>query len=87
MGRRMLYSWLLNPLLDAQDIQKRLDIVDYFFNNYQVLIDVRELLSEINDLERIVGKIGLNRANARDFRAMFNSLLKAEKLSAFNRIQ
>ncbi len=80
MGKRTLYHWLLNPLLDYKEISRRLDIVEYFFKNATLLNDVRDLLSGVNDLERLVGRIGLNRANARDYKAIEFSLLEIEEL-------
>ncbi len=80
MGKRTLHEWLMNPLLDYKEIGKRLNIVDFFVQNLEILNDVREILGGINDLERLVGKIGLNRANARDHKAIEHSLLEVEKL-------
>ncbi len=80
MGMRELHNWLLNPLLDYEQVQKRLNIVDYFFQNVELLNDVRDILGRINDLERLVGRVGLNRANARDYRAIESSLLEVEEL-------
>lgn len=74
MGRRMLYSWVINPLLDLGAINKRHEIVDYLYNNYELLNEIRRLLAEVSDTERIVGKIGLNRANARDIKGLQLSL-------------
>lgn len=80
MGKRALYSWLLNPLLDFVEVSKRLKIVEYLFQKADLLQAVRNLLGGVNDLERIVGRIGLNRANARDYKALEYSLLEVEKL-------
>lgn len=74
MGRRMLYSWVTNPLLDLGAINERHEIVDYLYNNYELLNEIRRLLAEVSDTERIVGKIGLNRANARDIKGLQLSL-------------
>lgn len=74
MGRRLLYSWILNPLIDKKSIIKRQELVEKFFNNQDSLEKVREKLENINDIERIAGKIGLNRANGRDFNALQLSL-------------
>jgi DNA mismatch repair protein MutS len=78
MGKRMLYSWILNPLLDLDTLEGRLDTVDAFYSDFELLSETRELLSNISDVDRIVGKIGLNRANARDLNALSESLHKME---------
>ncbi len=80
MGRREIHNWLLGPLLDISLVKKRLGIVDYFFQNSGILSEVRDILGKVNDLERLVGRIGLNRANARDYKAMEYSLLEIERL-------
>lgn len=74
MGTRLLYGWILNPLISKKEIDERLKIVEIFFQNQNLLDSVREKLEGINDIERIVGKIGLNRANARDLKALQVSL-------------
>ena len=74
MGSRLLYRWLLNPLIDKKGIDERLDMVDRFVKDTDRQNKIREELSSINDIERIVGKIGLGRVNARDFNALQTSL-------------
>lgn len=80
MGRRLLYSWILNPLINKKDIDGRLNIVESFFKAKEVLDSVRTNLDRISDIERIVGKIGLNRANARDLKALQVSLESIKEL-------
>ena len=74
MGTRLLYGWILNPLISKKEIDERLKIVEIFFQNENILDSIRGKLEGINDIERIVGKIGLNRANARDLKALQVSL-------------
>ena len=77
MGTRLLYAWVLNPLINKKEIDDRLSVVEKFFENEDTLNEVREKLDGINDIERIVGKIGLNRVNARDIKALEVSLLNS----------
>ncbi|HAM96568.1 TPA: DNA mismatch repair protein MutS, partial [Patescibacteria group bacterium] len=81
MGRRLLYSWILNPLIDKKSIDERLNIVEKLYNKQECLTDIRSKLENINDIDRIVGKIGLNRANGRDFNALQVSLKNALEIS------
>jgi DNA mismatch repair protein MutS len=81
MGRRLLYSWILNPLIDKKSIDERLNIVEKIYNKQECLTDIRSKLENINDIDRIVGKIGLNRANGRDFNALEISLKNALEIS------
>ncbi len=89
MGSRKLHNWILNPLLDHGKIVKRHKIVEYLFENFELLDEVRNVLGNINDIERIVGKIGLSRCNARDYKALQDSLVNVKdlysKLGEFNR--
>lgn len=77
MGTRLLYFWLLNPLLTKKEINERLEVVEDLINNEEAFEDIRERLEEINDIERIVGKIGLNRVSPRDIKALEVSLKSA----------
>lgn len=83
LGKRLIYSWILNPLINIQDINQRQGITSYFFRNTKKLTSVREELEEINDIERIVGRIGLNRLSARDLKALQTSL---EKVNAIKKL-
>ncbi|MCC7289857.1 DNA mismatch repair protein MutS [bacterium] len=80
MGKRLLYSWLLSPLIEIIPIKQRLKIVTYLVNSPEVLTQIRVLLDGINDIERLVGKIGLNRVNARDLKALQLSLVRAMQI-------
>lgn len=74
MGGRLLYHWILNPLIEKKSINDRLDVVERFVKDRELLSSVREELSSVSDIERIIGKIGLGRVNARDFNALQTSL-------------
>ncbi len=74
MGTRLLYSWLLNPLINKNEIEKRLSNVKKFISNPEILEKVCNLLEEINDIERITGRIGLRKATPRDMKALQFSL-------------
>ncbi|MDD3662223.1 MAG: DNA mismatch repair protein MutS [Candidatus Dojkabacteria bacterium] len=77
MGSRKLFSWVLNPLLDHSEIQKRLDIVEFFFKNPDKLSHLHDMLKHVSDLERIAGRIGLMRTTARDLLNLETSLSTA----------
>jgi DNA mismatch repair protein MutS len=74
MGKRMLYSWILKPLIERKEIEERLNFVEKLYKKQKSLQEILIQLEEVNDIERIVGKIGLNRANARDMKALEQSL-------------
>jgi len=83
MGRRLLYSWILNPLINKPEIDNRLGIVEKYYKDFDLLSTTRNILSKVSDIERIVGKIGLNRVNARDYKALAYSLNNLKTLEAF----
>jgi DNA mismatch repair protein MutS len=75
MGARLLRSWLLRPLRQAAAIGARLDTVECFTKQRLVLNDLREKLTGVRDLERLIARIGTGRGNARDVKALAASLL------------
>ena len=74
MGGRKLVQWMLKPLLNPNQIRKRLDAVEELKKSSPMLSEVREILAQVGDLERFVSKIITNRATARDLNALKNSL-------------
>jgi DNA mismatch repair protein MutS len=82
MGARKLTQWLLNPLLQQDVIEKRLDAVDVLKENFILTSDVKAILNNIGDLSRIIGKIGSQRVNPRDVIALKNYLETAPLIAA-----
>ena len=74
MGKRLIKNWLINPLLEQEDINKRLDIVESVRNAYALQSGIDSALENIYDIERIISKISLETANGRDLVALNNSL-------------
>ena len=73
-GARMLRRWLLQPLSDVKEIQKRLEGVKELMHDGELMNRLKDALSEVYDLERLSGKISSKTANARDLIALKNSL-------------
>ncbi|MBU1626221.1 DNA mismatch repair protein MutS, partial [bacterium] len=80
MGSRKLKRWLLRPLLDIKEITKRLDGIAELKENAILREDVKEVLDNFSDIERIIGKVSFGNANARDLVSLKNSLLVLPKL-------
>ena len=74
MGARMLRSYLEQPLIDRNEIEKRLDAVSELQNDPLSRDEIREYLNPVYDLERLLGKISYKTANPRDLIAFRNSL-------------
>lgn len=79
MGGRLLRQWLLHPLLSRERIQLRLDAVSWLME-YADREELQKILGEIADIERLLGKIGLERVNARDMLALKKSLVHVVEL-------
>ena len=81
MGGRALRRWLLQPLLDIKGIVARQDTIQELVENTSLRQDLQQLLRQIYDLERLTGKAGSGRANARDLVALADSLLRLPELA------
>ena len=66
MGSRMIHKWLDKPLIDEEKINKRLDYVECFNNNFIAKEEIKKYFKDVYDLERIIGRISSANANAKD---------------------
>lgn len=66
MGARMLRRWILFPLKDHQAINRRLDIVEYFFRHPDTREEVSAHLATVGDLERLISKVAVGRISPRE---------------------
>ncbi len=82
MGGRALRRWLLQPLLDIKGIRSRQDTIQELMENTPLRQDLRQLLRQIYDLERLTGRAGSGTANARDLVALADSLSRLPELSS-----
>ncbi len=74
MGGRLLRDWLIRPLSGAPAITERLDAVEAMMSVKSVLHDLRDALSGVKDLERLIARLNAGTGNARDVRALGRSL-------------
>ena len=74
MGARLLRAWLLRPCVKRGEVEARLAAVEELFASHRKRDQLRALLKEISDLERVVGRISLGSATPRDLCAMLRSL-------------
>jgi len=81
MGSRTIKKWLLRPLVKFDVINQRFDAVSYFMRNKQIHDTCRQILRGIGDLERIIGRIALRRAQIHDYVALYNALLLLPTIS------
>ena len=74
MGKRMIRSWIEQPLLNCARITRRQNAVEEFVNQPVMLGEMREQLSGIYDLERIMARIVYGTATARELKSMQTAL-------------
>ena len=98
MGSRLLKSYIISPSIDKKEITRRQDLTEKLINEFIIKSELRELLYEIYDLERLTGKVACNTLNARDMIQLKNSLkvlpsinkhmkaLGLEKIETFDKI-
>uniref|UniRef100_A0A7C4Y436 DNA mismatch repair protein MutS n=1 Tax=candidate division WOR-3 bacterium TaxID=2052148 RepID=A0A7C4Y436_UNCW3 len=81
MGGRLLKKYLLFPLKNKNEIKKRLNFVKEFYDNISIVYKLREELKNIQDIERLTGRIATSKANPRDVYSL------ALSIDAFGRIK
>jgi len=81
MGGRVLKDWVSHPLISVPKIQERQAAVAELAGNPVALDELKDSLTSILDMERLMGRVGSGRANARDLAGMGRSLSQAAKVS------
>jgi len=81
MGSRALRRWLLQPLIDLNQIQDRQETIGELLEKTQLRQDLRQSLKQFYDLERLSGRVGAGTANAREVLSLADSLVRMRELS------
>lgn len=84
-GSRRLRQWILHPLVKKDEIETRLDRVDFCYRNQRFLSGVREILGSVLDLERLATRLALDRTHPRDMVSLGKTLFLASELEVFCR--
>ncbi len=79
-GARLLRNWILFPLTDLREIQKRQDQVEHWIRDMEALQEVRQLLSKVGDLERRLARLSQPTGHPRDMHSLCQSLESALQL-------
>ena len=74
MGSRKLKSWMLNPLKNKDKINERYDKIEKLNNEFIIKDELKNLLYEVYDIERLSGKVINGSLNARDLIQLKNSI-------------
>lgn len=82
MGKRLIRSWVEQPLLSCAQISRRLNAVDELFSDTMLRHDEIENLTGIYDLERLMTRIAYGTANARELRSLSTAIERLAPLRA-----
>ena len=74
MGARLLRSWVIKPLINQATIISRQNAVKELVKNRLVAEDIADMLSGVLDIERLTAKAVYGSANAKDLRAIYQSI-------------
>ena len=85
MGSRKLKSWLLHPLKDKNELNKRYEKIEKLNTEFIIKEQLREKLYEVYDLERLCGKLNTGSLNARDLLQIKNSLAYIPEIKEYMR--
>lgn len=66
MGARLLKKWIVLPLKSTQQVESRLQIVDYFLREQTLAKELETCFRQIGDLERLISKVPLGKINPRE---------------------
>jgi DNA mismatch repair protein MutS len=80
MGARLLRRWVLMPLKDIAQIEKRQFVVGSFVKNAELLAETRLHLNTIGDMERLASKIATGRVNPREMLQLAKGMQTAEHI-------
>ena len=83
MGSRMLKNMIEFPLIDKEKIENRYDTVETLLKEFIIKSDLKDVLGEVYDLERLSGRVAFGNANARDLlqlKKSLNALPKIKKI-------
>lgn len=73
-GARRLRRWILTPLKDADEIQRRLAAVESLYHDQVLLSKLRGMLGSVLDMERLTARVAMDKAHAKDLLAIASSL-------------
>ena len=80
MGGRLLKKWIDRPLINQIQIENRHVMVDTLMQEFFAREDIRTLLKEVYDLERLAGRVAFGNVNAKDLMQLLKSLKQVPQL-------
>ena len=82
MGARLLRRWMVMPLKELKPIEERLKVVEFLVEESDLREKVLHEIKQIGDLERLISKIGLLKANPREVIQLKRALLAASNIKS-----
>lgn len=79
-GSRLLYQYLSSPLIDIEEINKRLDTTEFFYENISLTESIRKFLKQTGDLERCLTRLSMNRATPKDLLSIKDTIEISEQI-------
>jgi DNA mismatch repair protein MutS len=80
MGARLMRKWMVLPLKNKAQIEERLNTVEFFKNDDDILHSLSQILKPIGDLERLVSKVAVRRISPREMIQLKRALTQIEPL-------
>ena len=80
MGSRMLKRWVILPLKNISKITERHNIIEFMLKNPELTTIIKDNISKIGDLERLISKVSLGRINPREVNQLNNALKSIEPI-------
>lgn len=85
MGGRMMKRWIVLPLKHQQPIQERLDAVEYLTQTETVFYELSQHLKDIGDIERLISKVAVGKANPKEVIQLKRTLLQIAPIKSLLR--
>ena len=82
MGKRILRSWLERPLVNVSQISRRQNAVAELVDNSMLRDEIKELLTGVNDIERLLSRIAYSTANAKELRSLCTTVQRLPAIKA-----
>lgn len=83
LGSRLLYRWILYPILDKKILLERYSIVEFLSKNLEMVMNIQMKLKSISDLERINSRIAMKKATFRDLIQLKSSLILVNEIQEY----
>ncbi len=80
MGARLLHKWIIMPLKELKPIQDRLGMVEFLVKHSDLADEMQMHIKQIGDLERLISKVGLQKAGPRELLQLKRALTHTEEI-------